>query len=208
MAPARRARFSGRRNAVESTAPDPNAVFMGQSVRELRVAKEMTLQELSVGTNLSVGYLSQVERGLSVPSVSALRMIANTLDVTVSWFFRPSEKDTESEGAYIVRAQERRKLRFESGITDELLSPNLAGALELLVSRFPPGSASGTQPYTHRGEEAGLVIEGMLELWIETEKFLLQTGDSFSFQSTKPHRYRNPSKREAVVLWVITPPTY
>jgi transcriptional regulator with XRE-family HTH domain len=208
MAPARRARFSGRRNAVESTAPDPNAVFMGQSVRELRVAKEMTLQELSVGTNLSVGYLSQVERGLSVPSVSALRMIANTLDVTVSWFFRPSEKDTESEGAYIVRAQERRKLRFESGITDELLSPNLAGALELLVSRFPPGSASGTQPYTHRGEEAGLVIEGMLELWIETEKFLLQTGDSFSFPSTKPHRYRNPSKREAVVLWVITPPTY
>jgi transcriptional regulator with XRE-family HTH domain len=208
MAPARRARFSGRRNAVESTAPDPNAVFMGQSVRELRVAKEMTLQELSVGTNLSVGYLSQVERGLSVPSVSALRMIANTLDVTVSWFFRPSEKDTQSEGAYIVRAQERRKLRFESGITDELLSPNLAGALELLVSRFPPGSASGTQPYTHRGEEAGLVIEGMLELWIETEKFLLQTGDSFSFPSTKPHRYRNPSKREAVVLWVITPPTY
>jgi transcriptional regulator with XRE-family HTH domain len=208
MAPARRARFSGRRNAVESTAPDPNAVFMGQSVRELRVAKEMTLQELSVGTNLSVGYLSQVERGLSVPSVSALRMIAHTLDVTVSWFFRPSEKDTGSEGAYIVRAQERRKLRFESGITDELLSPNLAGALELLVSRFPPGSASGTQPYTHRGEEAGLVIEGMLELWIETEKFLLQTGDSFSFPSTKPHRYRNPSKREAVVLWVITPPTY
>ena len=208
MALARRARFSGRRNAVESTAPDANAVFMGQSVRELRVAKEMTLQELSIGTNLSVGYLSQVERGLSVPSVSALRMIANTLDVTVSWFFRPSEKDTGREGAYIVRAQERRKLRFESGITDELLSPNLAGALELLVSRFPPGSASGAQPYTHRGEEAGLVIEGMLELWIESEKFLLKTGDSFSFPSTKPHRYRNPSKREAVVLWVITPPTY
>jgi mannose-6-phosphate isomerase-like protein (cupin superfamily) len=48
----------------------------------------------------------------------------------------------------------------------------------------------------------------MLELWIESEKFLLKTGDSFSFPSTKPHRYRNPSKREAVVLWVITPPTY
>jgi transcriptional regulator with XRE-family HTH domain len=208
MALARRARFAGRRNAVESTAPDANAVFMGRSVRELRVAKEMTLQELSIGTNLSVGYLSQVERGLSVPSVSALRIIANTLDITVSWFFQPLEKDTKSEGAYIVRAHERRKLRFESGITDELLSPNLAGALELLVSRFPGGSASGVQPYTHRGEEAGLVIEGMLELWIESEKFLLKTGDSFSFPSTKPHRYRNPAKSEAVVLWVITPPTY
>jgi mannose-6-phosphate isomerase-like protein (cupin superfamily) len=48
----------------------------------------------------------------------------------------------------------------------------------------------------------------MLELWIENEKFLLKAGDSFSFPSTKPHRYRNPSKRETVVLWVITPPTY
>jgi transcriptional regulator with XRE-family HTH domain len=205
MALSRRARFSGRQNAVESAAPDPNAVFMGQSVRELRAAKEMTLQELSIGTKLSVGYLSQVERGLSVPSVSALQTIAKALDVTVSWFFRASEG---SESAYIVRAPERRKLRFESGITDELLSPNLAGALELLVSRFPPGSASGTQPYTHRGEEGGLVVEGMLELWIENEKFLLKAGDSFSFPSAKPHRYRNPSKRETVVLWVITPPTY
>ena len=55
-------------------------------VRELRAAKEMTLQELSIGTKLSVGYLSQVERGLSVPSVSALQTIAKALDVTVSWF--------------------------------------------------------------------------------------------------------------------------
>jgi transcriptional regulator with XRE-family HTH domain len=208
MVLSRRARFSGRQNAVESTAPDPNAEFMGQSVRELRTAKEMTLQELSMVTKLSVGYLSQVERGLSVPSVAALQTIARALDVTVSWFFRASEAGEGSENAYIVRAPERRKLRFESGITDELLSPNLAGALELLLSRFPPGSASGTQPYTHRGEEGGVVVEGVLELWIEDEKFLLKAGDSFSFPSTKPHRYRNPSKRETVVVWVITPPTY
>ena len=101
MALSRRARFSGRQNAVESTALDPNAVFMGQSVRELRAAKEMTLQELSMGTKLSVGYLSQVERGLSAPSISALQAIAKALDVTVSWFFRASEG---SESAYIVRA--------------------------------------------------------------------------------------------------------
>ena len=99
MAFSRRARVSGRRNAVESTAPDPNAVFMGQSVRELRAAKEMTLQELSIGTKLSVGYLSQVERGLSAPSISALQAIAKALDVTVSWFFRASEDGEGSESA-------------------------------------------------------------------------------------------------------------
>jgi quercetin dioxygenase-like cupin family protein len=64
------------------------------------------------------------------------------------------------------------------------------------------------KPGSMWGEEGGLVVEGMLELWIENEKFLLKAGDIFSFPSTKPHRYRNPSKREAVVLWVITPPTY
>jgi class 3 adenylate cyclase len=125
-------------------------------------------------------------------------------DVSVKNIDRPIRVWKWHPGATVANAP----AKPQSGITDELLSPNLAGALELLVSRFPAGSASGTQPYTHRGEEGGLVVEGMLELWIENEKFLLKAGDSFSFPSTKPHRYRNPSKRETVVLWVITPPTY
>ena len=64
-----------------------------------------------------------------MPSVSALQTIAKALDVTVSWFFRASEGSEGSESAYIVRAPERRKLRFEFGITDELLSPYVASSL-------------------------------------------------------------------------------
>ncbi|NAZ37814.1 helix-turn-helix domain-containing protein [Rubellimicrobium sp. CFH 75288] len=192
----------------EAGTPDPEARFFGEAVRELRAAKQLTLRELAERTDLSVGYLSQVERGLSNPSVSAVQAIAGALGVTAGWFFRAPSAPEGSEAAFVVRAGARRRLAFASGITDELLSPHLGGALELLLSRFAPGSASGEAPYAHRGEEAGVVLSGTLELWIEAERFLLGAGDSFAFPSTRPHRYRNPGAEETVVIWVITPPTY
>ncbi len=76
------------------------------------------------------------------------------------------------------------------------------------MSRFLPGSERGGEPYTHKGEEAGVVIQGALELWISGESFILREGDSFSFPSTEPHRYNNVHDGETVVIWAITPPTY
>lgn len=182
--------------------------FVGSSIRDLRRAREITLAQLSELTGLSVGFLSQVERGISSPSVKALHDISRALGVTISWFFLTHEDVKPQERDYIVRAKRRRHLSFESGIVDELLSPNLSGQLELLYSRFPPGAESGDQPYTHKGEEAGVIIQGSLELWIGGEAFILGEGDSFAFPSTEPHRYRNVSDNETIVIWAITPPTY
>jgi transcriptional regulator with XRE-family HTH domain len=182
--------------------------FVGSSIRDLRRARDVTLTRLSELTGLSVGFLSQVERGISSPSVKALHDISRALGVTISWFFLTHEEVKPQERDYIVRANRRRHLSFESGIVDELLSPNLSGQLELLYSRFPPGAESGDQPYTHKGEEAGVIVQGSLELWIGGEVFILDEGDSFAFPSTEPHRYRNVSSDETVVIWAITPPTY
>ena len=193
---------------ADGDVPDEAAEFIGRSVREMRLARELTLDQLSGLTGLSTGFLSQVERGLSRPSIDAARTMAQALGVTIGWFFQASSQAEGKEGAYVVRAPSRRKLAFESGITDELLSPHLGGELETLLCRIPAGAASGPEPYTHRGEEAGFVLEGELELWIDDDRFLLATGDSFGFPSAKPHRFRNPGRREAVVVWVITPPTY
>jgi quercetin dioxygenase-like cupin family protein len=107
-----------------------------------------------------------------------------------------------------VRENNRRHLRFRSGVTDYLLTPDLSGQIELLLCRFEAGASSGEDPYTHTGEEAGIVIQGQLELWIGAEHFLLSEGDSFNFKSTLPHRYRNPGETETVVIWSITPPSY
>lgn len=195
--------------AIEDSARlGPEEEFIGGSIRELRLARDITLSQLAEMTGLSVSFISKIERNQASPSIRALFDISRALGVTISWFFRARDGVSETERDYIVRAERRRKLVFESGISDELLSPNLSGELELLMSRFPPLSESGVEPYAHKGEEAGVIIKGELELWIGGERFLLKEGDSFSFPSTEPHRYRNPSDEESIVIWAITPPTY
>ncbi|WP_247474856.1 XRE family transcriptional regulator [Bradyrhizobium sp. 30] len=181
---------------------------VGGEIKNLRKARGITLDALSEAAGLSKGYLSQIERGVSSPSVKALHSISRALGVTISWFF-PSKTDDEDDlRDYVVRASSRRKLTFVGGITDELLSPNLGRQLELLRCTFPPGSESGKEPYTHQGEEAGVVISGRLDLWIGERHVVLSEGDSFAFASDLPHRYANTSDRECVVIWSVTPPSY
>jgi len=181
---------------------------LGRQIRDLRKARGMTLADVERYTGMSVSYLSQVERSLSSPSVVALYGISRALGVNISFFFADGEVGPDDECDFIVRAKGRRKVMFEGGAVDELLSPNLDGRLELLKSYLPPHSVSGERPYTHDGEEAGIVMAGQLELWIGNKHFLLSEGDSFTFASNLPHRYGNPGTTETVVIWAITPPSY
>ena len=189
--------------------PDDGAASRaGLEIKHLRKARNLTISELAIATGLSSGYLSQIERGLSSPSVKALHSISRALGVTISWFFSGGTGDGESLRDIVVRATARRTLTFENGIRDELLSPNLGRKLELLRSVFPPGSSSGAGPYVHKGEEAGFVVTGQLTLWVGDKEILLSAGDSFAFSSEEPHRYVNPGLCETVVIWAITPPSY
>jgi len=191
----------------DTTAAAEAVRRLGREIRGLRKARGYTLAVLAAKTELSVGYLSLLERDLATPSINALHAISRALGVTISWFFDagdipPGERD------YVVRRTRRRRLDFSAGIVDELLSPTLEGQLELLASRFPPGASSGAAPYTHAGEEPAVVLRGKLELWVDGKVFLLEAGDSFGFPSTLKHRYRNPDTEEAEVIWAITPPSY
>lgn len=181
---------------------------VGQEIRGLRKARDTTIAQLGEATGLSKGYLSQIERGISSPSIKALHSISRALGVTISWFFPPETEDDEGLRDIVVRAHARRSLTFDSGITDELLSPNLDRTIELLRCTFPPGSESGQEAYNHRGEETGIVIAGQLDLWLDDEHIRLNEGDSFAFSSERAHRYANPTDRDTVVIWAISPPTY
>lgn len=187
---------------------------VGREVKDLRKASDVTLGQLAKATGLSQGYLSQIERGISSPSVKALHSISRALGVTISWFFRPDQYDgekndnTDDLNQFIVRADKRRRLHFESGITDELLSPNLSRDIELLRCTFQPGSSSGKEPYEHKGEETGLVISGCLTLWLDGRRIELGPGDSFAFESSLPHRYANEHHEETVIVWALSPPSY
>ena len=180
---------------------------VGEQSRELRVIKRLTLQQLAEMVGVSVGYLSQIERNRSKLPIGTLRRICDVLGVHMSWFFPSTPAGPPEERALIVRARNRRSMSFTGlGINEQLLSPNLSGPLELLLSTIEPGADSGE--YAHEGSEAGVVISGSMELWINGQYFLLEEGDSFSFKSTEPHRCRNPGEVPAKVVWVITPPHY
>jgi transcriptional regulator with XRE-family HTH domain len=182
--------------------------WIGTEMRSLRKTRRVSLEVLAKRTNKSVGYLSQVERGLSHPTIDVLKAISTALGVQISWFFPNGTPADPSDRGVVVRKTARRRLSFGGGITDFLLSPNLGGALEFMFCEFEPGATSGTDAITHEGEEAGLVLCGELELWVGDDHFVLAAGDSFTYRSNRPHRYTNPGNIVTRVVWVVTPPSY
>ena len=188
---------------------------LGHEIRQLRKVRGITLQQLALATGKSVGFLSQVERNLTQPSVATLQDISEALGVHIGWFFPDEPGGDPLEREHIVRRANRRRLTYSElsgtdylGLHDHLLSANLNGQLALGISRYEPGSSTGDDSYSHDGEEAGLVLSGQLELTIDGHVYLLQAGDSFSFNSRLQHRYANPSSREETqVIWANTPIT-
>lgn len=185
---------------------DPEAAIGGQ-LRELRKIKNLTLNQVATEAGISVGYLSQIERNQSRLPIGVLRKLSDVLGVHMNWFFQGNANSAPEERDLIVRKAHRRRLTFTGlGIIEELLSPNLSGPLELLLSTIEPGADSGD--YSHDGAEAGVVVSGTLDLWIGGQKFHLEEGDSFAFSSSSVHRCSNPGKDATKVIWVITPPHY
>jgi transcriptional regulator with XRE-family HTH domain len=191
---------------------DPEAtegILVGQQIRDLRKAKGLTIAELAERIDRSIGYVSQIERNLSELSIPDLKHVAEALEVQISWFFHPTAAVPMAERDYIVRRGNRRRLSLTGiGVTEELLSPSLGGASELVLTRIPPRSTTGEAFVTRKAEESGLVLEGRMELWVEDRHFVLEEGDSFCFGPDESHRVANPGDRECVIIWVITPPVY
>lgn len=179
---------------------------VGRDLRALRRSRGLTLAALASATGRSVGFLSQVERGLSEISITDLRRIAGLFAVPLSWFF-VNEDAPEAERGYVVRAHARRRIgSSEDGLLEELLSPDLGGSFEIVRSQFEPGSELPADGFRDT-EEAGYVVSGELELWIGGRHFHLNAGDSFRF-ARESHRWRNPGAAPAVVIWVISPAAY
>jgi transcriptional regulator with XRE-family HTH domain len=183
--------------------------MLGFQIRDLRRAKRLTLSELAQRINRSVGWLSQIERGIADISISVMHEIARELDVQISWFFRSEATPDAQELGFVVRKSNRRVLDFHgSGVHEEILSPTISGELLLVETTFAPGAKTGDRDRERHGEEAGLVLSGTLELQVEGKTVQLQAGDSFAFTRKGPHRCHNPGKVPTIVMWVHTPASY
>ena len=189
--------------------PDTSTYFsasLGADLRTLRKARHVTLVELAETCGKSVGWLSQVERDISHPSIEELKGLAQALDVSVSIFFGQAPAIPEEEG-YVVRSQARRRVGSgENGLTEELLSPDLTDDFEMFHSTFEAGAEMRTFD-TRPTQEVGYLISGKLRLWVGARQFDVEPGDSFRIRG-EPYRWSNPWDEEAVAIWVIAPPVY
>lgn len=167
----------------------------------------MTLKDVASRANVSLGYLSEVERDLTRVPIGTLRRLCDVFGVSIAWLLGMSHTGPQHERDVVIRVGNRPRLAFPGlGISEELLSPSPSSPLELLISTFEPGADS--DDYSHEGDEAGLVIDGTLDLWVDGVHHILNKGDSFAFPSTQVHRCANTTAKVTRVLWVITPPHY
>jgi transcriptional regulator with XRE-family HTH domain len=180
---------------------------IGNDIRALRKARGMTLKQLATAIGRSLGWLSQIERGQTVPSVRDLAQIADTLGINISVFFRSANR-AEAERGLVLRADDRVPIgSTESGLTEELLSPSLSGSFEMIKSVFAPYSDSGGPVRARDREDGGVLVSGRLSLTIDDLALKLNTGDSFQF-TNQDYAWSNPYSDPAVVIWIISPPVY
>lgn len=183
-------------------APDT----LGADLRALRKSRGLTLSDLGNRLGRSTGWLSQVERDISDPSITDLRQIAAALDVSVSMLFR-HEAAPAHEAGYVVRRGARRPIGNQiAGLVEELLSPDLTDDFEMVHSTFQPRSCI-TDPVTRPTQEVGYVLRGRLDIEIAGTTHHLEPGDSFRIRG-EPFRWSNPHDETAVAIWVIAPPVY
>ena len=184
-------------------------LWLGREMRMLRKSRGLSLEELAARAGVSPGLISQIERGLTSPSIRSLRSLAKSLDVPVSWFFQPSEPENAEESAVIVRAANRRRLSLQkTGVSKELMTPGLSGALQMMLITVDPDATTGPEPNAHEGEKCGVVITGAIDLMLDGKTYAVREGDSFRFESTRPHFISNSGTTVAKVLWITTPPIY
>jgi transcriptional regulator with XRE-family HTH domain len=175
---------------------------IGEQIRALRKELGFTLEELSRRTGVSVGLISQVERGKGNPSFGSLLQLAHGLDVPIGRLFQLPEQQSP-----VVRESERRALEVsEDGARYELLTPNLAGTLEVVWGEAPADYNTSATPSQHSGEEFGLVLSGSKDVFLDGVRYHLKAGDSITYSSMIPHWYAGDEP--CTSIWVITPPNW
>jgi len=187
---------------------DPHELkILGSKIRTFRKSRLLTIKDLAERVVCTTAYISQIENGIASPSISMLKSIANALNVKLVDFFI---NDGDFDDDIVIRKGGGYKIKYPMGNASiSLLTKTLDGKnMEPLLKVLEPKTGSDGL-YSHSGsQEFGYVISGTFDLLIEDKVYKLQRGDSFYFNSSRPHGFANNEKKPAVILWVISPPTY
>lgn len=176
---------------------------IGERLRNLRIASDLTQEELAARSDLTKGFISQLERDQTSISVDSLLDILQVLNVKVTDFFAEEPEDS------IVFSENQRTALAEPGVRSfQLLIPGGTNRrMEPALVELGPGEKTESfQPF--RGEEFGLVLQGIITVHFGTRSARARSGECFYFEATRDHYIENTGKRVAKLLWMTTPPMF
>jgi len=178
----------------------------GRLLRHLRQGRGLSLRDAAAAAQLSVSFISSIERGVSGASVATLQRLTAAYGTTLAALFGGSAANAHDR---LMPAGERPVLRLGG---DSVRIEQLArgtSQLEPQLFVLAPGATSDGA-YAHAGEEFLYLLSGALTVWVgEDETYqLTREGDALSFPSALPHRWRNDAGGETRLLWINTPPTF
>lgn len=177
---------------------------IGEKIKRLRVKKSLTQEELADRCELTKGFISQVERDLTSPSIATLVDILEGLGTNLKDFFNETVEEKivfEKEDAF---ESENDELKY----TLKWIIPNAQkNSMEpILIDLEPDGRSK--EDFPHEGEEFGFVLQGSILLHLGSEIFRVKKGESFYFKANSNHYISNSGKTRASVIWVSTPPNF
>lgn len=191
-------------NNLEALDEDPICERVAQNLQRLRGKRHLSLDALARQCGVSRAMLAQIESGRSVPSIKVLCKIAKGLKVSVAAFL----EHRAFEGVAVLSVSQSKRLVSASGafVSRALFPFDVARQSEFYELRLGPLGEDQSEGHGPGVQENLVVSQGVLEISVNDERYLLSTGDSILFYADQPHRYRNPADSEAVAYLVVTYP--
>lgn len=177
---------------------------LGVMIKQQRLGR-FTVEELAERAGVSAGLISQIERGIGNPSFATLLRLANSLDLPLASMFTDPN---EGQDHMLVRRADRRRIEIPSqGIIMELIVPDSDRKLGVISMTIPANFEGAHVPHSHEGEECVILQAGNLVATIGGQDFVLEAGDSLTYDASLPHWWSNKTNSAAVMLAISTPPS-
>lgn len=178
---------------------------IGEQLKKLRMINSLTQEELASRSDLTKGFISQMENDATSPSIATLKDILDVFGVSMQEFFsdvRDDESVVFGKDARVQSSGDGERIRIE------LLVPGAQNReMDPVLVTLEPGEEMDEQPF-HEGEEFGYLLAGRVQLKLDDKAHTVKKDECFYFSSDKRHSVKNIGKTEAKILWVVTPPTF
>ena len=177
---------------------------VGERLQSIRKLKGLSQRELAKRAGVTNSTISMIEKNSVSPSISSLKKVLGGIPMSLMEFFS-LDLEPENAAQVVYRADELSDLSSGPVVMKLIGKAHPGRNLTFLSETYPPGADTGEEMLVHEGEEAGILIEGRLELSVGSQTYILESGDSYYFESSKPHRFRNPFDLQARLISATTP---